>query len=348
MRLQGLKEAKGGRYRYFRAPGGKLVSLPAGMPLDDPRFLAAYAAAKAEHAPAQAGAPTLRSTALAYFQGRKFRDLKTSTQADRRRIVERIVAGRDDVTVRSIQRRHIQADIDKVTSGAASNRLDAWRALMHHAWRADWIKSDPCEAVELPRHVTQSHPRWTALDLQQYRKRWPLGTQQRTALELLAWTGCRRGDAVSMGWQHVKDGWIVWRQQKTGEAVELPIAQPLADALALVPRTQMTFLETAQGTSRSPKAFGMWFRAACTAAGVTKSAHGLRHDFGSTMAEGEADQASGAAAMGHKSEREQATYRASASRRKLAERAMERLSRERGLETPIAEIGNSEKKRREG
>ncbi|MEM6847411.1 MAG: tyrosine-type recombinase/integrase [Pseudomonadota bacterium] len=351
MQLARLKLVKNGRFRYFRAPGGKLYPLPNDVPIGHARFLKAYAELEAEHAPnddAQVdypSAPTLRSAALAYFKTRKFADLKPSTQAVRRRLVERIVDNRDDVTIRSLRHRHIQKDIDDVPSGSADARLDTWRALMKVSIRNGWIKTDPSAAVELPRHKTKPHPRWTSDDARQFCERWPLGTQQRTAFELLYWTSCRRGDVVTMGWQHVKDGWLVWRQQKTDELVELPIAPPLGEALSHCSRTQLTFLQTANGQSRSGNAFGEWFRRACAAAGVTKTAHGLRHDFGSTLAEAQADKAAGMAAMGHSSESEQDTYRSSVNRRRLAERAMERLLQERGLETRVVKIGNRRKKK---
>ncbi|MEM9223038.1 MAG: tyrosine-type recombinase/integrase, partial [Pseudomonadota bacterium] len=150
-------------------------------------------------------------------------------------------------------------------------------------------------------------------------------------------TGCRRGDACTMGWQHVKDGWLCWTQQKTGTTVEIPIAPPLAEALEYCDRGRLTFLETEVGTARSPKAYGAWFAKAAKAAGVAgKTAHGLRHDFGARGAEAGIDAKAGAEAMGHATEAQQAEYRRQVERRKLAARMLEGLYRERNLETAIS------------
>lgn len=353
MSLKGIKvvtKANGRRFVYFRAPGGKLYPLP-DLPSSDPAFLAAYSKLATEYG-ARETAPsrTLNDLARAYYQSRRFLDLKPSTQVDRRRIVDAICKKATlptgvAVTVRSIGRRHIQSDLDKMTPGSAKNRLKAWRALMHTAMQLEWITLDPSRAdLDLPRYRRKSFPRWTTDDVVAFCARWPVGTQQRTAFELLYWLGCRRGDVVALGWQNVKDGWITWRQEKTGDMVELPIAPPLAIVLEQCSRSSMTFLETAQGASRSKEGFGNWFREACDAAAVEKSAHGLRHHFGSTIAEGGIEASAGAAAQGHRSVAEQVTYRRSADRRTLALRAMGGLFSERGLETVSAQIGNQTSK----
>jgi integrase len=50
---------------------------------------------------------------------------------------------------------------------------------------------------------------------------------RRLALAILLYTGLRRGDAARLGRQHVRDGVIMLRTQKTGTQVEIPICQRL-------------------------------------------------------------------------------------------------------------------------
>jgi integrase len=43
-------------------------------------------------------------------------------------------------------------------------------------------------------------------DIERFETRWPLGSRERIAFDVLLYTGLRRGDAVKLGRQHVRDG----------------------------------------------------------------------------------------------------------------------------------------------
>lgn len=109
---------------------------------------------------------------------------------------------------------------------------------------------------------------WTEEEVALFIARHPAGTRPHLALLLMLWTGQRRSDAVRMGWQHVRNGKIMVRQEKTGTPLLIPIAPELADALALVPRTNLTFLLTGRGAAFSTAGFGNWFRDRCDEAGL--------------------------------------------------------------------------------
>ena len=49
---------------------------------------------------------------------------------------------------------------------------------------------------------------WTEEEIAQFRQHHKMGTKARLAMELMLWTGQRRGDAIRMGRQHIKDGRI--------------------------------------------------------------------------------------------------------------------------------------------
>ena len=75
----------------------------------------------------------------------------------------------------------------------------------------------------------------------------------------------------------MRNGKIAVRQEKTNTPLLIPIAPELAEALALVPRTNMTFLLTERGAPFTTAGFGNWFRDRCDEAGLPQcSAHGLR------------------------------------------------------------------------
>src|SRR5262249_10164463 len=117
---------------------------------------------------------------------------------------------------------------------------------------------------------------WTEEELDRYEARWPIGTRQRLAYDLLLYTGLRRGDAACVGRQHVRDGIITIRTEKTGEVVSIPILPPLAASIAAAETGDLTFLVTEAGHPWVKESFGNWFRESCREAGCPGSAHGLR------------------------------------------------------------------------
>jgi integrase len=128
------------------------------------------------------------------------------------------------------------------------------------------------------------HAPWTAEEIEKFRKTWPIGTHQRTALELLRLTGLRRGDAIRLGPKHVTDGLIEIATEKTGETAFIPIGDELTEVLAAAPAGE-TFITGAGGEPVTASHFAEMFRNACHAAGVDKTPHGLRKTAATTSAE---------------------------------------------------------------
>ena len=95
-----------------------------------------------------------------------------------------IMAGRDRRAKTPFQARHF---------------LDAMRGLFRWAVKAKLVKVDPTVGVDdPPRPKTDGFPSWTEEDVAAYEKRWPIGTRQRVWLDVLLYTGLRRGDAVRL------------------------------------------------------------------------------------------------------------------------------------------------------
>jgi hypothetical protein len=82
--------------------------------------------------------------------------------------------------------------------------------------------------------------------------------------------GLRRGDAVRIGRQHVRDGIASLKTEKSGgkTTVTLPILDALADTLAAGPCGDLTFIAGENGRPLTKESFGNLFRGACGAAGV--------------------------------------------------------------------------------
>ena len=119
---------------------------------------------------------------------------------------------------------------------------------------------------------------WTEEHVAAYERRWPIGTRQRVWLDVLIYTGLRRGDAVRLGRQHVRNGIGTIKTEKTGFTVEvtLPILPVLAETIAAGPCGDLTFIAGATLATAHQRMLRQLFRDACRAAGVPGSAHGVR------------------------------------------------------------------------
>ena len=101
------------------------------------------------------------------------------------------------------------------TPHQARNFLDAMRGLFRWAREASFIKADPTLGVRNPeRKKGDGFVAWTEEHVEAYQARWPLGTRQRVWLDVLLYTGLRRGDAVRLGRPHARSGSI--KTEKNG------------------------------------------------------------------------------------------------------------------------------------
>src|SRR6185436_18513282 len=148
------------------------------------------------------------------------------------------------------------------------------RGLFAWAKSASLVKSNPALDVEYPTLKSGAgFPMWTGDDVAAYERRWPLGTRQHVWLAVLLYTGLRRGDAVRIGKQHVRDGVTTLQTEKTDTPVDVTILPPLEAALQAGPTGDLAFICGADGEPLTKEAFGNAFRDVCRAAGVNKSAH---------------------------------------------------------------------------
>lgn len=267
-----------------------------------------------------------------------------TTQAKVRSILERFANGRGDRPVALITFQHI----DKIIAKAREKRTDEkgrviggveaarklrkeLRRLFAFARKIKMITDNPVEESEkikvAPAERSAGYYPWTEEDIDQYRFRWPLGTKQRLAMELLLWTDQRKVDTIHLGPQHIKGGQFVIRQTKTGKTLRLRIATQLREAIDAMPRSDaLCFIVTEYGKPFSVKGFGGWFRDQCDAAGLPQcTAHGLRKAMMRRMAELEMSQQSLKAVSGHSKDEEVARYVESANQSRLADAAITRV-----------------------
>jgi integrase len=338
--------AHGKAYYYFRKPGCARVKLP-GSPFSD-EFMAAYQAALVADAPTDIGAKrnapgTIAALVAAYASADAFRDLATETQRNRWMILRRFGDEHGDKRVAMLKREHVEAMLRNKRPFPRQNFLKALRPLLQFAVSIGWCKEDPTRELRATVKRGPGFRPWGEEQVQAFRAHHPLGSRARLALELLLGTVQRRADVVRMGPQHVRDGFLHVKQQKTGVELQLEILPELQAALDATPSGHLTFLITKSGKPFSAAGFGEWFRDRCDEAGLQGfSAHGLRHTGCTRMADAGCTGHEIAAWSGHRTLREVSRYTQKADQRVLAHAAKTKLAT--SLSKPASLFDKSGKK----
>ena len=284
------------RWYYRRGKDARGPSLPQWGTAE---FLPAWQAANAE---AEDGArlavlgaagtkPGSLSAALVEYYGNSEwkDDLGPGTQKKRRQLLEKLRDEFGDAPMKSLGREHIDGLMRRLTPSAQRNWIKALRGLMKFCVAKNYIKADPTLGVSKAKMAKgDGFIAWTEDDLAKYRARWPLGTRQRLAVEIMVNLGLRRSDACRIGPADIQGGYLMdfvpqKTERSTGVKLTLPIRPELAAAIAAmkVVNTRTFMVGEARGRSGQPfkggESFGAWMREQCDAAGLPDcSSHGLR------------------------------------------------------------------------
>lgn len=299
-----------------------------------PEFDAEYQAAITGKSRPRKGAAkpgTLAWLIARYRETTDWGALSDATRRQRENIFAHIIGSAGDQPYARITRAEIVAGRERraATPAQARNFLDAMRGLFRWALSAALVKTDPTEGVKNPaRKKGDGFIPWTEDDVAKYEARWPVGARQRVWLDVLLYTGLRRGDAVRLGRQHVRNGVLTIRTEKSQGEVEvtLPILSVLAATLAAGPCGDLTFICGANGKPLTKESFGNEFRQACKAAGVPGSAHGVRKIAATTAANNGATVAQLEAMFGWTGGTMASHYTRTADRRRLGLEAAAKLA----------------------
>jgi integrase len=247
--------------------------------------MAAYQAALVDGTlPAKISKTTPQSLAWLierYRETTAWSDLSPATRRNRENHFKAVLKTAGHRPYRDVNQKVIVAGRDKRshTPAQARNFLDAMRGLFKWAKEAQHVPIDPAAQVKNPkRKKGPGFPIWTDTEVERYYARWPLGTKERLWFSVLLNTGLRRGDAVRLGRQHLRDGVLTIRTEKTGTEVWFDLSKlpELQQAIEVGPIGDMTFIVGANNRPMTKESFGNAFAEACRAAGVKKSSHGLR------------------------------------------------------------------------
>jgi integrase len=296
-----------------------------------PEFHAEYQAALSSQPP-RAKSPTMEGT-LAWLIERYREtvagtDLSWATRRQRENIFRHVLETAGKQPLSKITAPSITAGRDRRanTPSQARHFLDAVRGLYRWATKAQIVKTDPTIGVDdPPRAKSDGFPPCTEDHVAAYERCWPIGTRERVWLAVLLYTGLRRGDAVRLGRQHVRDGVASIKAEKTDTWVTLPILPALAKALDAGPCGDLTFIAGKNGKPLTKESFGNEFRKACRVAGVPGSAHGVRKIAATRAANAGATVPQLEAIFGWHGGRMASLYTKAADRRRLSLEAMHKL-----------------------
>ena len=236
---------------YFRVGKGARVRLP-GDPFSD-EFTRAYKEALMAHLAGELKADngkTLGWIIDQYRESQQYGELAQETRKQFKYQLSRMKekAGKaplNEITSASIVNGR---DARRSKPSDANKYLRASKKLFDFAVERGWMRENPAKGIEkvpLP-NKRVGFLQWEEDDLNMFEARWPVGTRERLAMDLLLYTGVRRSDAVRLGKQHMRrNGEIVIRTDKSvnsGYPVEVTITilPPLARSIAATPTGDLT------------------------------------------------------------------------------------------------------------
>jgi integrase len=316
---------------YFRRRGHPRIALP-GLPGSE-QFMQAYQAAL-NAAPTPVGVsrnkPGSVSAAIAeYYTGQAFRSLADGTALQRRAVIERFRMAHGDKPLASLPKEFVVVLIDTMTPHEAKNFLVAIRHVVRWAMDRKLMHIDPTAGIRVKAPKSDGFHTWTEPEIAQFESHWPIGSKPRLALALGLYTAQRRGDVVKIGRQHIRDGVLTVRQNKTGASLAIPVHPDLAAIIAGTPVGHLTMLTTQSGRSYRANDFSDQFRVWCDAAGLPGcSFHGLRKAACTRLADAGASAHEIAAISGHRTLKQVEHYTRQADQARLARAAMERIGHE--------------------
>jgi len=267
-----------------------------------------------------------------YYTSAEYKQLNARTRYVRRQVLDNFCAEDGEKPYKLLLPKHIRkrrdARADKPESANAF--IKALRQVFKYAVDNDYVVSNPAQAVPYLKAKGDGHHTWTLEEVERFERTHPVGTMARLALALMIYTGQRRSDAVLLGPNHFKDGWLHFTQFKGRErkpiTLDVPILPELQRIIDATACGKDTYLLNGLGRAFTANGFGNWFRDRCVEASVPGRAHGLRKAAASRLAELGCSEHEIMAITGHTTSKEVMRYTKAARQKVLAASAMARLN----------------------
>ena len=323
---------KGKLYWRFRRRGYPMHYFRA--PLGSKAFEREYAECLGQEKPS-IGAGRIKVGSLSdaivrYYSDDAYQSLRPTTQKVYRGVLERFRKAYGNDPMRDFDAQRIQKIMNMMREkpDAAARLRKLLSQLFTVARREKLVPDtfDPVKDTRPPRKTdTGGYHRWSEEELAQFEAKHPLGTKPRLAFALLLYGAQRSGDVRFLTLKAIEGGRIRLKQSKTSNAVNVPIVEPLREAIEAGPVGNLLVIENNRGSAFTAKGFYNLVKRACIAADLPHcSAHGLRKAAAARLkARGVAD-ADGMAITGHKTVREYLRYAGDIGDEERADRAMEK------------------------
>ena len=326
-------EDRHGKKRYrFRKTG-----LPTYHFRNEPgtsQFMEEYLLAKGAEKPApepRFAAGTVDAVIAALYKTPKWRAQKPSSKATYRGILERFRTGNGHHQIVDITTEVIDEKLAGMesTPAAANNLRKALSRLFKQAIKMNLMSHNPVAFTDAYKQKGEGFHAWTEEEIEQYEKKWPIGTRERLAMGLLLHTALRRSDMVKVGPDNRVGDRLDLEHGKNDAETSIPINAELEAIIAPFADTTGTYLQTKWGKPYTGNGFGNWFAEKVEEAGLPKTcrAHGLRKAMSRRLAESGATNQQGRAVTGHKSDRVFSHYASSANKRTMADEALANVSK---------------------
>jgi integrase len=248
-----------------------------------PEFDADYSAAIANSSRPSKTAPATGSLEWLCERYRaecpKWANFKPATRKQRENIFRAVMEVSGQVAAHLITREHIEAGRDRRKPHQGRHFVDAMRGMFEWATATKLIPRDPTAGVTYPiAPRTKGFPGWTEDDVRKWEEAYPIGTRERVWLDVVLYTGVRRGDAHRIGRQHLRpDGTLSFTTEKTETPVTLPVLPALRRTIEAGPCGDLAFVCQRDGRPYGRKeSFGNVFSDTARKLGIKKSLHGIR------------------------------------------------------------------------
>ncbi|AGA64458.1 Integrase / recombinase [Liberibacter crescens BT-1] len=320
---------------YFKKDG-KRIRLPDSYGSQE--FLEAYKNALVGDRTEKRKAGVLKQGTLAwlieeYRKSSAYKVLRPTTKNSRNSVYNKIITESGTIPFARITKKHIQDAVDRRAEkpSVVMSFLSAVSTLFVWALSNGLATQNPVTGVSRIPFKSDGHHAWTIEEVEQYRSHHPIGSMPRLALELMLFFGLRRSDVIHVGPQHIKDGVLSFKTQKTGAWVYIPVFKQLQKCIDATEKTGEVFILSNKGKAFSnPESFGMWFLKKCREAKLPAhcTAHGLRKAGATIAANAGASTQELMAMFGWSKIAMAETYTKEADKTRLAYQAAKKLSKE--------------------
>jgi hypothetical protein len=188
-----------------------------------------------------------------------FRSLTGGTPAKRRAILERFREKHGHMPLSSLPKEFVVALLDTMKPTVASNWLTALRHFFQWCEQRKLLRADPTWGIRFKLPKSGGHHTWTEDEIAAFEAHHAVGSKARLVLALGLYTAQRRGDVTRIGRQHIRDGVLTVRPQKTMHTTAVTLAIPvhpeLQKIIAATPVGHLTLLTTKTGRTYGATVF---------------------------------------------------------------------------------------------